>query len=92
VTLRPDDGGSTDLLKHSATTQKTAIFIATAMETSSHKTVVSRSFALKESCRLRVLENMVLTRIFELKDDGVSGVWRKLHDEYRYYFIFTGYC
>ena len=31
--------------------------------------------------RLRVFENRVLRRIFEPKRDGVTGEWRKLHNE-----------
>jgi hypothetical protein len=31
--------------------------------------------------RLRVFENKVLRRIFELKRDEVTGGWRKLHNE-----------
>jgi hypothetical protein len=33
------------------------------------------------SCVLRVFENRVLRRIFEPKGDGVTGGWRKLHNE-----------
>jgi hypothetical protein len=31
--------------------------------------------------RVRVFENRVLSRIFELKRDEVTGYWRKLHNE-----------
>ena len=31
--------------------------------------------------RLRVFENTMLRRIFELKRDEVTGEWRKLHNE-----------
>jgi hypothetical protein len=31
--------------------------------------------------KLRVSENMVLRRIFGPKRDGVTGGWRKLHNE-----------
>ena len=31
--------------------------------------------------RLRVFENRVLRRIFGPKRDGVTGEWRKLHNE-----------
>ena len=31
--------------------------------------------------RLRVFENRVLKRIFRPKRDGVTGEWRKLHNE-----------
>ena len=36
---------------------------------------------LREECRLRVLENRVLRRVFGLKRDEVTGEWRKLHNE-----------
>jgi hypothetical protein len=36
---------------------------------------------LKEEHRLRVLENRVLRRIFGPKRDGVTGKWRRLHNE-----------
>jgi hypothetical protein len=36
---------------------------------------------LREECRLRVLENRVLRRIFGPKRDKVIGEWRKLHNE-----------
>jgi hypothetical protein len=36
---------------------------------------------LREECRLRVLENRVLRRIFGPKRDEVTGKWRKLHNE-----------
>ena len=36
---------------------------------------------IKEEHRLRVFENRVLRRLFGLKRDGVTGEWRKLHDE-----------
>jgi hypothetical protein len=36
---------------------------------------------LREEHRLRVLENRVLRRIFGPKKDGVTGGWRKLHNE-----------
>jgi len=38
---------------------------------------------LKEERRLRVFENKVLRRIFGSKRDGVTGEWRKLHNEER---------
>ena len=34
-----------------------------------------------EEHRLRVFENRVLRRIFGPKRDGVTGEWRKLHNE-----------
>jgi len=36
---------------------------------------------LGEERKLRVLENRVLRRIFEPKEDKVTGEWRKLHNE-----------
>jgi hypothetical protein len=39
------------------------------------------SLTLREEHKLRVFENRVLMRIFELKGDGVMGGLRKLHNE-----------
>ena len=39
------------------------------------------SLILMEERRLRVFENRVLRRIFGPKRDGVTGEWRKLHNE-----------
>ena len=39
------------------------------------------SLTLREELRLRVFENMVLRRIFGPKKDGVTGGWRRLHNE-----------
>jgi hypothetical protein len=39
----------------------------------------SWSLTLREECRLRVFENVVLRRIFVLKMDEVTGEWRRLH-------------
>jgi hypothetical protein len=36
---------------------------------------------LREEHRLRVFGNRVLRRIFGPKRDGVTGEWRKLHNE-----------
>ena len=36
---------------------------------------------LREECRLRVLENRVLRRIFGPKRDETTGEWGKLHNE-----------
>jgi len=36
---------------------------------------------LREERKLRVLENMVLRRIFEPRRDEVTGEWRRLHNE-----------
>jgi hypothetical protein len=39
------------------------------------------SLTLREEHKLRVFENRVLRRIFRPKRDGVTGGWRKLHNE-----------
>jgi hypothetical protein len=39
------------------------------------------SLTLREEHKLRVLENMVLRRIYGPKREGVTGGWRKLHNE-----------
>ena len=39
------------------------------------------SVTLREEHRLRVFSNRVLRRIFGPKRDGVTGEWRKLHNE-----------
>ena len=39
------------------------------------------SLTLREEHRLRVFENMVLRRIFGLKNDEAIGEWRKPHNE-----------
>jgi hypothetical protein len=39
------------------------------------------SLILREEHRLRVFENRVLRSIFGWKRDGVTGEWRKLHNE-----------
>jgi hypothetical protein len=39
------------------------------------------SLTLREEHRLRVFENRVLRGIFGLKRDGVTGEWRRLHNE-----------
>jgi hypothetical protein len=39
---------------------------------------------LREECRLRVLENEVLRRIFGPKRDEVTGEWRRLHNKKLY--------
>jgi hypothetical protein len=39
------------------------------------------SLTLREENRLRVFENRVLRRIFGPKRDGVTGEWRRLHNE-----------
>jgi hypothetical protein len=42
---------------------------------------VKLGLSLREEHRLRVFENRILTRIFTPKRDGVTGDWRKLHNE-----------
>jgi hypothetical protein len=39
------------------------------------------SLTVREEHKLRVFENKVLRRIFGPKKDGVTGGWRKLHNE-----------
>jgi hypothetical protein len=39
---------------------------------------------LREECRLRVLVNRVLRRIFGPKRDEVTGEWRRLHNKELY--------
>jgi hypothetical protein len=39
------------------------------------------SLTVREEHKLRVFENRVLWRIFGPKRDGVTGGWRKLHNE-----------
>ena len=39
------------------------------------------SLTLRDECRLRVLENWVLRRIFGAKRNEVTRKWRKLHNE-----------
>ena len=39
------------------------------------------SLTLREERRMRMFENRVLRRIFGSKRDGVTGEWRKLHNE-----------
>jgi hypothetical protein len=36
---------------------------------------------IREEHKLRMFENRVLRRIFGSKRDGVTGGWRKLHNE-----------
>jgi hypothetical protein len=42
------------------------------------------SLTLREKCRLMVFENKVLRRIFEPKNDEVTGEWRRLHNKELY--------
>jgi len=39
------------------------------------------SLTLREERKLRLFENMVLTRIFGPRRDEVTGVWKRLHNE-----------
>jgi len=39
------------------------------------------SLTLREERKLRVLENMVLRRIFGPRRDEVTGEWKRLHNE-----------
>ena len=39
---------------------------------------------MREECRLRVLKNRVLGRIFGPERDEVTGEWRRLHNEELY--------
>jgi hypothetical protein len=41
----------------------------------------TQSLTLREEHKLRVFESRVLRRIFGLKREGVTGGWRKLHNE-----------
>jgi hypothetical protein len=43
--------------------------------------VVKLGLTLREEHRLGMFENRVLGRIFGPKRDGVTGGWRKLHNE-----------
>ena len=36
---------------------------------------------MREGCRLRVFENWVLRRIFELRRDKLTGEWRRPYNE-----------
>jgi hypothetical protein len=42
------------------------------------------SLTLREECRLRVLENRVLRRIFGPKRDELTREWRRLHKKKLY--------
>jgi hypothetical protein len=42
---------------------------------------VKLGLSLREEHRLRVFENRVLRRIIGPKRDGVTGEWRRLHNE-----------
>jgi hypothetical protein len=39
------------------------------------------SLIVREENKLRVFENRVLRRMFRTKRDGMTGGWRKLHNE-----------
>jgi hypothetical protein len=71
-----------DLLSSSLLSKNTKIKI--------HRTVIlpvvlygceTWSVTLREKHRLRVFENRVLRKIFGSKRDGVTGEWRRLHNE-----------
>jgi hypothetical protein len=47
------------------------------------------SLTLREEFRMRVFENRVLRRIFELERDEVTGEWRRLHNEELYALYFS---
>ena len=36
---------------------------------------------VREELRLSVFENRVLSKTFEPKEEGITGEWRKLHNE-----------
>jgi len=40
-----------------------------------------KSLTLREERKLRVFQNMVLRRMFGPRRDGVTGEWRRLHNE-----------
>jgi hypothetical protein len=44
----------------------------------------TESLTLRVECRLRVLKNKVLRRIFGPKRDEVRGEWRRLHNQELY--------
>ena len=65
---------TTDIRQHSTKTAHfNKLFFLYRCKTWSH--------TLREERRLRVFENRVLRRIFYPKIDGVTGEWRKLHNE-----------
>jgi hypothetical protein len=45
---------------------------------------ITWSVTLREEHRLRVFENRVLRGVFGSKRDGVTGEWRRLHNEELY--------
>jgi hypothetical protein len=47
------------------------------------------SSTLREERRLRVFENRLLRKIFASKRNGVTGVWRRLHNEELYDLYFS---
>jgi hypothetical protein len=49
---------------------------------------VSWSLTLREGHRVRVFENRVLRRIFEVRRNEVTGGWRKIHNEQ----LHNSYC
>jgi hypothetical protein len=48
------------------------------------RTYIAESVTLREEHRLRVFESRVLRGIFGPKRDGVTGEWRRLHNEELY--------
>ena len=44
-------------------------------------TLTNEIITLREKCRLMILKNRVLRRIFGRKRDEVTEDWRRLHDE-----------
>jgi hypothetical protein len=51
------------------------------MSSNECRVYILNSLTVREEHKLRVFENRVLRRIFGLKRDGVTGGWRKLHNE-----------
>jgi hypothetical protein len=49
------------------------------------------SLTLREEHRLRVFENRILRRIFGLKQDEVTGEYRKLHNEKSQFLLIPRY-
>jgi hypothetical protein len=47
------------------------------------------SLSVREEHKLRVFENRVLRKIFGPKRDGVTGGWRKLHNEELHNFYYS---
>jgi hypothetical protein len=79
--MTPDQPGyvgcTLSIAPHGAMSQNTAFFIVMAMTTQNP----TWSLTLREEHRLRLFENMVLSGIFGLKRDEVTGTLRNLHNE-----------